>query len=101
MWVLGFRVWGFGSGVWGLGSGVWGLGFGVWGSGFGVQGGGGARLHRGCDRGVAPCFARDFFIDKLLVRIHFLIVMITWTGLDWRVNGKVNSLFQVALHLPS
>ena len=24
---------------------------------------------------------REFFIDKLLVRIHFIIVMIKWTGL--------------------
>ena len=38
---------------------------------------------------------REFFIDNLLVRIHFIIVMIRWTGLS------LNSLFQVALHLPS
>jgi len=25
--------------------------------------------------------AREFFIDNLLVRIHFIIVMIRWTGL--------------------
>ena len=24
---------------------------------------------------------RDFFIDNLLVRIHYIIVMIRWTGL--------------------
>jgi len=24
---------------------------------------------------------REFFIDSLLVRIHFIIVMIRWTGL--------------------
>jgi len=24
---------------------------------------------------------REFFIDNLLVRIHFIIVMIKWTGL--------------------
>jgi len=24
---------------------------------------------------------REFFIDKLLVRIHFIIVMVKWTGL--------------------
>ena len=24
---------------------------------------------------------RDFFIDNLLVRVHFIIVMIRWTGL--------------------
>ena len=41
---------------------------------------------------------REFFIDNLLVRIHFIIVMIRWTGL---APGSLNSLFQVALHLPS
>ena len=25
--------------------------------------------------------AREFFIDNLLVRIHFIVVMIRWTGL--------------------
>ena len=41
---------------------------------------------------------REFFIDNLLVRIHFIIVMIRRTGLaPW----SLNSLFQVALHLPS
>ena len=41
---------------------------------------------------------REFFIDNLLVRIHFIIVMIRWTGLaPW----KFDFLFQVALHLPS
>ena len=39
-----------------------------------------------CDRGVLqvahqPLQERDFFIDKLLVRIHFIVVMIGWTGL--------------------
>jgi len=29
--------------------------------------------------------AREFFIDNLLVRIHFIIVMIRWTGLvSWK-----------------
>ena len=28
-----------------------------------------------------PTCKRDFFIDNLLVRIHFIIVMIRWTGL--------------------
>ena len=27
------------------------------------------------------CRQREFFIDNLLVRIHFIIVMIRWTGL--------------------
>jgi len=40
----------------------------------------------------------EFFIDNLLVRVHFIIVMITWTGLAPR---EFEFLFQVALHLPS
>jgi len=28
-----------------------------------------------------PTPEREFFIDNLLVRIHFIIVMIRWTGL--------------------
>jgi len=31
-------------------------------------------------RGPAPT-EREFFIDNLLVRIHFIIVTIRWTGL--------------------
>ena len=31
--------------------------------------------------GSAPLPEREFFIDNLLVRIHFIIVMIRWTGL--------------------
>ena len=27
------------------------------------------------------CAEREFFIDNLLVRIHFVIVLIRWTGL--------------------
>ena len=30
---------------------------------------------------VSACSQREFFIDNLLVRIHFIIVMIRWTGL--------------------
>jgi len=42
------------------------------------------------------CREREFFIDNLLVRIHFIIVMIWWTGLaPW----ELNSLFQVQLSL--
>ena len=37
---------------------------------------------------------REFLIDNLLVRIYFIIVMMKWTG-------ELNSLFQIALHLPS
>ena len=30
---------------------------------------------------------REFFIDNLLVRIHFIIVMIRWTGLaPWETS---------------
>ena len=28
-----------------------------------------------------PCREREFFTDNLLVRSHFIIVMIRWTGL--------------------
>ena len=31
--------------------------------------------------GHHPCREREFFMDNLLVRIHFIIVMIWWTGL--------------------
>ena len=37
-----------------------------------------------CSVYVAPdkvCPEREFFIDNLLIRIHFIIVMIRWTGL--------------------
>ena len=38
-----------------------------------------ARSHRRrAQRGLPE---RDFFIDNLLVRIHYIIVMIKWTGL--------------------
>ena len=31
---------------------------------------------------------REFFIDNLLVRVHFIIVMIRWTGLaPWERGG--------------
>ena len=44
------------------------------------------RLHLGGDlrgggKGTWLCIEREFFIDNLLVRIHFIIVMIRWTGL--------------------
>jgi len=32
-------------------------------------------------REPAPVAEREFFIDNLLVRNHFIIVMIRWTGL--------------------
>jgi len=47
-------------------------------------------------RGVPP--EREFFIDNLLVRIHFIIVMIGWTGLaPWEFEfpfpGSLTSTF--------
>jgi len=33
------------------------------------------------ERAVQHLIEREFFIDNLLVRIHFTIVMIRWTGL--------------------
>ena len=48
------------------------------------------------ERGTLP--EREFFIENLLVRIHFIIVMIRRTGLaPWEFEFP----FQVALHLPS
>ena len=48
----------------------------------------------GFTRAVSRERERDFFIDNLLVRIDFIIVMVRWTGL---VPWKFDSLFQVAL----
>ena len=41
---------------------------------------------------------REFFIDNLLVRVHFIIVMIRWTGLaPWEFEfpfpGSLTSAF--------
>ena len=45
-----------------------------------------------------PASETDFFVDNLLVRIHYVVVTIRRTGLaPW----ELNFLFQVALHLPS
>ena len=45
---------------------------------------------------IAPV-ERDLFIDNLLVRIHFIILMIRWTGFaPW----KFDFFLKVALHLP-
>ena len=41
---------------------------------------------------------REFCIDNLLVRIHFIIEIIWWTGVS---HGSLNSFSQVALYLPS
>jgi len=47
---------------------------------------------------------REFFIDNLLVRIHFIIVMIRWTGLapwDFGLSfpGSLISTFLVNLRI--
>ena len=39
-----------------------------------------SRLEK-AQKAVRPHPEREFFIDNLLVRIHFIIVMIKWTGL--------------------
>ena len=53
----------------------------------------------GCRKGIdATCPEREFFIDNLLVRIHFIIVVIRWTGLaPWEFElpfpGSLTSTF--------
>ena len=47
------------------------------------------------------CAEREFFVDHLLVRIHFIIVMIRWTGLapwefEFPFSGSLASTFLVA-----
>ena len=49
---------------------------------------------------------REFFIDNLLVRIHFIIVMIRWTGLapwefEFPVPGSLISTFLSVRSCPS
>ena len=49
-----------------------------------------------------PPAGREFFIDNLLVRIHFIIVMIRWTGLalwefEYPFPGSLTSAFLVVL----
>jgi len=49
---------------------------------------------------TAPCKDRDFFIDNLLVRIHFIIAMIRWTGLapwefEFLFSGSLTFTFLV------
>ena len=48
---------------------------------------------------------REFFIDKLLVRIHLIIVMIRWTGLapwefEFPLPGSLASTFLTRLASP-
>ena len=50
------------------------------------------------------CRERDFFVDNLLIRIHFIIMMIRWTGLaPWKFEfpfpGSLTSTFLGGLHL--
>jgi len=52
---------------------------------------------RGTPEGV-KVREREFFIENLLVRIHFIIVMIGWTGLapwefDFPFPGSLTSTF--------
>ena len=94
--------------MWGSGFGVWGLGSRVWGAGFSTSAPG-----KMSDAG--PCTIiqiaytnsnvrmlegdeRDFFIDNLQLRIHFIIEMIWWTGLapwefDLSFPGSLTSTF--------
>ena len=56
-----------------------------------------ARTRRSAAVGIPPA-EREFFIDNLLVRIHFIIVMIRWTGLaPWEFEfpfpGSLTSTF--------
>jgi len=49
---------------------------------------------------------KEFFIDNLPVRIHFIIVMIRWTGLapwefEFPFSGSLISNFLVALGHPA
>ena len=60
---------------------------------------------RTCNPVRSGASQREFFIDNLLVRIHFIIVMIRWTGLaqwefEFRFPGNLTSTFLV-LHLQS
>ena len=49
-----------------------------------------------------PTREREFFIENLLVRIHFIIVMIGWTGLaPWEFESlSPGSLLSTFLHYP-
>ena len=48
-------------------------------------------LFQECPEAFCPLHTRerDFFIDNLLVRVHFIIVMIRWTGLaPWEFDAR-------------
>jgi len=49
---------------------------------------------------------REFFVDNLLVRIHFIIVMIRWTGLalgefEFPFPGSLTSTFLTQADAPA
>ena len=85
-WGFGFRV--SGSGIRVPGPGIKASGFRFWVPGFGFRGqlreiapprGASAPDPTAPEASSHP--EREFFIDNLLVQIHFIIVMIRWTGL--------------------
>ena len=93
----GFAVQDFNIEGVGLGFSVECLGLRVQGTGVGVS-----RVREKVTR--PPCMVRgaggeiEFFIDSLLVRIHFIIVMIRWAGLapwefEFRFPGSHTSTF--------
>ena len=51
------------------------------------------------ERDAIGLIEREFFIDNLLVQIHFVIEMILVDRP--RAMGALNSLFRAALYLPS
>jgi len=56
--------------------------------------------HPGITTLPARACRREFFIDNLLVRIHFIIVMIRWTGLaprefEFPLPGSLASIFRL------
>ena len=51
--------------------------------------------HRDAPHARDPACHREFCIDNLLVRIHFIIVMIRWTGLaPFPFPGSLTSTYQ-------
>ena len=82
-----------------------GLGVRGWGLGWGDEGslGGAARVVHPSRNLYAT--EREFLIDNLLVRIHFIIAMIKWTGLaPWEFEfpfpGSLTSTFLVVTRTP-
>jgi len=58
-----------------------------------------------CSTVPSACRERAFFIDNLLVRIHFIIVMVRWTGLaPWEFEfpspGSLTSTFRLHTRHP-